>query len=433
MQRDRRPPNIELGSLGISRFQKPPSRLINGYGDAVWTGAAGTSQQSATSARLDIPEKSPDFGKASTLPDSFLAKLSAAQSVFTFRDFILLPGRSAVEPRRIDLSSRLTRKIKLKVPLVSSPMDTVTEWKLALEMARLGGAGAIHRNMPIQDQVDQVRKVKTAREEVLSRDDRGRPLVGASVSPLDQQRCIALDRVVDFLVADVAHFHTSMVIEASRKVIPHLGSEFIVGNVGTRNAAFDILDELPRVDAFRAGIGSGSICITSEVTRVGAPTLFAVAEVATALRERKLDLPVIADGGIRGPGDAALAFAAGASTAMLGSLLAGTEEAPSQLVVRRGKRFKTHRGMASAAARKVRFAVDRYSVPAKGLDEGVESYVPYVGSAEGVVRMMENGLRAAFGYAGAGSMEDMWRKAAFGSVSAVGAQELGAHSLEVKR
>ena len=118
---------------------------------------------------------------------------------------------------------------------------------------------------------------------------------------------------------------------------------------------------------------------------------------------------------------------------MLGSMLAGTEEAPSTTVVRGGRKYKTHRGMASAAARKVRFAIDRYSVPAKGLDEGVEAYVPYVGGAEGVVVMMENGLRAAFGYAGAGSMEDMWRKAAFGSVSAVGAQELGAHSLEVKR
>jgi IMP dehydrogenase/GMP reductase len=434
MQRESRLPNIEAGSRGISRLQKHRFRLINDYGDAVCTGAAARKgQQFATRASLDIPEKSPDFGKASTLPGSFLTKLNTAQSVFTFRDFILLPGRSAVEPGKIDLSSSLTRKIILKLPLVSSPMDTVTEWRLALEMAKLGGAGAIHRNMPVQDQVDQVKRVKASKTEVVSSDDRGRPLVGASVSPLDQERCRTLDRVVDFLVADVAHFHTSKVIEASRRVLPQLSSEFVVGNVGTRKATFDILDELPRVDAFRAGIGSGSICITSEVTRVGAPTLFAVAEVATALRDRKLNLPVIADGGIRGPGDAALAFAAGASTAMLGSLLAGTEEAPSRVVVIRGKRFKTHRGMASAAARKVRFAVDRYSVPAKGLDEGVEAYVPYVGSTEGVVSMMENGLRAAFGYAGAGSIKDMWRKASFGSVSAVGAQELGAHSLEAKR
>lgn len=366
------------------------------------------------------------------MSSSFLSKLKSAQSVFTFRDFILLPGRSEVEPGAIDLSSRLTKRIRLKIPLVSSPMDTVTEWKLALEMARLGGAGAIHRNMPIGTQAEQVKKVKAARGEAMSEDGRGRPLVGASVSPLDRERCLELDRVADFLVADIAHFHTSKVIKAAKDVLPDLSSDFVVGNVGTRKAVFDVLDELPRVDAFRAGIGSGSICITSEVTRVGAPTLFAVAEVASALEERRVDLPVIADGGIRGPGDAALAFGAGASVAMLGSMLAGTDEAPSKVLVRGGRKFKTHRGMASAAARRVRFAIDRYSVPAKGLDEGVEAYVPYVGSAEGVVAMMENGLRAAFGYAGAASVSDMWRKASFGSMSAVGVGELGAHSLEVK-
>jgi IMP dehydrogenase/GMP reductase len=367
------------------------------------------------------------------LSNSFISKLSSAQSVFTFRDFILLPGRSEVEPSGIDLSSNLTRRIRLKVPLVSSPMDTVTEWRLALEMARLGGAGTIHRNMPVQTQVEHVKRVKTSKVDTLSQDEEGRPLVGASVSPVDRERCKALDSVADFLVADVAHFHTSKMIEAARKVLPELSTDFIVGNVGTRDAVFDLVDELPRVDGFRAGIGSGSICITSEVTRVGAPTLFAVAEVASALSERGMDIPVIADGGVRGPGDAALAFGAGASTVMLGSMLAGTKEAPSKVIVRGGREVKTHRGMASAAARKVRFAIDRYSVPAKGLDEGVEAFVPYVGKAEGVVGMMENGLKAAFGYAGAKSIADMWKKASFGTVSAVGAGELGVHSLEVKR
>jgi IMP dehydrogenase len=382
---------------------------------------------------VDIPNTNPNIGKAFTLPGGFLSKLDSAKSVFTFRDFILLPGRSEVEPGAIELSSKLTRRIRLSVPLVSSPMDTVTEWRLALEMARLGGAGAIHRNMPVERQVEEVRKVKASNVEAKSVDDRGRPLVGASVSPLDRERCLALDRVADFLVADVAHFHNSKVMEAAKKVVPDLSADFVAGNVGTKQAAFDILDELPRVDGFRAGIGSGSICITSEVTRVGAPTLYAVAEVASALHERKAEVPVIADGGIRGPGDAALAFAAGASATMLGSMLAGTEEAPSRVVVRGGVRYKTHRGMASAAARRVRFAIDRYSVPAKGLDEGVEAFVPFVGRAEGVVANMENGLRAAFGYAGAASVSEMWSKASFGIVSPAGAQELGAHSREVKK
>ncbi|HUI23058.1 MAG TPA: IMP dehydrogenase [Nitrososphaerales archaeon] len=367
------------------------------------------------------------------MPTSFLTKLDSARDVFTFRDFILLPGRSEVEPGEINLSSRLTRRIKLALPLVSSPMDTVTEWKMALEMARLGGAGAIHRNMAVHDQVEQVLRVKNSKVRVVSSDDKGRPLVGASVSPLDGERCRELDRVADFLVADVAHFHTSKVISAAKKVLPDLSADFIAGNVGSRTAVDDIVDELPRVDGFRAGIGSGSMCITTEVTRAGAPTLFAVAEVAGGVEARKLDLPVIADGGIRGPGDAALAFAAGASVAMLGSMLAGTDESPSRTVRRNGQKFKIHRGMASAAARKARFAIDRYSVPAKGLEEGVEAFVPCVGSAERVVSGMENGLKAAFGYAGASGIQGMWKNATFGSVSAMGSAELGAHSFEVKR
>ena len=367
------------------------------------------------------------------MPSTFLEKLRAAPNVFTFRDFILLPGRSEAEPSEIDISSKLTKNIKVEVPLVSSPMDTVTEWRMALEMARVGGAGAIHRNMSKADQVEQVKKVKSARVVAKSNDAKGRPLVGASVSPMDSERCKALDRVADFLVADVAHFHNSKIMAAAKKILPDLSADFVAGNVGTRRSVFDILDELPRVEGFRAGIGSGSICITSEVTRVGAPTLFAVAEVASAVAERRLEVPVIADGGIRGPGDAALAFGAGASSAMMGSMLAGTYEAPSKLVVRKGRKYKTHRGMASAAARRVRFAIDRYSVPAKGLDEGVEAYVPYSGRAENVVGAMENGLRAAFGYAGARDVKDMWRTSKFGIMSQVGSAELGAHSLEVKR
>jgi len=367
------------------------------------------------------------------LPGSFVSKLDEAKSVFTFRDFILLPGRSKTEPGEINLSSRLTKNIKIEMPLVSSPMDTVTEWRLAVEMAKLGGAGVIHRNMTSEKQVDQVKKTKSSKAEARSRDDRGRPLVGAAVSPLDAERCKALDRVADFLVADVAHFHSSTVIAAARRLLPELSADFIAGNVGTREAVADITGELPRVEGFRAGIGSGSICITSEVTRVGAPTLFAVAEVASEVAERNLNIPVIADGGIRGPGDAALAFGAGASTVMLGSMLAGTKEAPSKMVVRNGRRFKVHRGMASAAARRVRFAIDRYAVPAKGFDEGVEAYVAYEGKVETVAATIANGLRAAFGYAGADCVTAMWSGARFGAITAIGSGELGAHSLEVKK
>lgn len=369
------------------------------------------------------------MARSKTLPTSFVRKLKNAQNVFTFRDFIMLPGRSEVEPRDIDLSTRLTRRITLQMPFVSSPMDTVTEWRMALELAKLGGAGVVHRNLTVEKQVAQLRKVKASRISSGSVDDHGKPIVGAAMSPLDPERCKALDRVADFLVTDVAHFHNSGILRAMTKVLPLLSREVVVGNIGTRRAVYDILAELPRVDGFRVGIGSGSVCITSEVTRVGAPTLFAVAEVATAVDELNQDIPVIADGGIRGAGDASLALATGASSVMLGSLLAGCDESPGKVFMQGGKKMKIHRGMASPAARRARYALDRYSLPAKGLDEGVEACVPYAGSAADVIGNLANGLKASFGYAGAKGIQDLWRVASFGLVSQAGSGELGVQSL----
>ena len=366
------------------------------------------------------------------MPPSFVNKLKDASQAYTFRDFILLPGRSEVEPRDIDLSTNLTKKIRLSLPFVSSPMDTVTEWRMAVELARIGGVGVIHRNMSTEDQVEQVKKAKVSKAETKTADEKGRPLVGASVSPLDTERCEALDKVADFLVADVAHFHNSNVLKTAAKLLPNLSRDFIAGNIGTGKAVRDIIAELPRVDGFRVGIGSGSVCITSEVTRVGAPTLFAVSEVATAVNDLGAGVPIIADGGIRGAGDASLALAAGASTVMLGSMLAGAEESPTSVVRKDGKKMKVHRGMASSAARSVRFALDRYSVPAKGLVEGVEAYVEYSGNVAETISRLENGLKASFGYSGAKNITDLWSVASFGYVSPQGTSELGVHSLTLK-
>ncbi len=361
------------------------------------------------------------------MPD-FASKLNSATKVFTFRDIILLPGRSEVEPKDIDLSTRITKRIVLSLPIVSSPMDTVTESAMAIQLAAIGGVGVVHRNMSAEDQVKQVKKVKSAKTEVRSSDTKGRPLVGAAVSPLDPERCKALDRVADFLVADVAHFHNSNVIKAAARLSQELSVELVLGNVGTRRAVYDIVEEMPSVDGFRAGMGSGSVCITSQVTGVGAPTIFAVSEVATAVSEPKADIPIIADGGIRGAGDASLSLAAGASCVMLGSLLAGCAESPGRVLHVDGQRVKVHRGMASAAAREVRFALDRYSLPAKGLDEGIEAYVPYAGKTKDVLGGVANGLRASFGYAGAKSVTDLWRVASFGVLSAAGSASLSSRS-----
>jgi IMP dehydrogenase len=478
------------------------------------------------------------------LPIDFYSKLTNASGVFTFRDFVLVPGRSDIEPSKVDLSIQLTRNVHLNLPLVSSPMDTVTEADLAIALARQGGIGIIHRNMAVEEQVENVKRVKRAEsfiirdvvtiapsqkisealdlmqsksisglpvvegrerlvgiltrrdvnfanpdnlvnevmtEEVIvappevtieeakkimnkkkveklpvvdavskkllglitikdvysrerfpiaARDSEGRLLVGAAISPFDLERAKALEKFVDILVSDVAHFHNSNVLEASRRLTKEVSAEFVAGNLGTFEAAKDTLNVLDNhVAGIRAGVGSGSICVTSEVTKAGAPTLFAVAQVAAALQEVGLEIPIIADGGIRSAGDGALALAAGASAVMMGNVFAGCTESPGGLIKIGGKYYKPYRGMGSMGSREKRFAIDRYNQPAKGIAEGVEGVVPYRGDVAAVVEEFAGGLRASFGYAGATSVKDLWVRAKFGAVSAAGLDEMRPHSI----
>ena len=477
------------------------------------------------------------------MPADFYSKLVNARGVYTFRDFVLLPGRSDIEPSNVDLAIKLTPRVSLKLPLVSSPMDTVTEADMAIALARQGGIGIIHRNMPIQEQVENAKKVKRAESFIIrdvftirsyqkvseaielmeknsisglpvvegedslvgiltrrdvnfadkndevrsvmtsevkvagpevtieeakhimhhhrveklpvvdkdkkllglitikdvysreknslaSRDSEGRLLVGAAVSPYDLERAKALEKYVDVLVSDVAHFHNVNVIEAAKQMTRQVDTEFIAGNIGTAEATKDAISALDgRISGIRAGVGSGSICVTSEVTKAGAPTLFAVAQIGEALSELGMSVPIIADGGIRAAGDAALALAAGASAVMMGNVFAGCTESPGGLIKIGGKYYKPYRGMGSASSRQKRFAMDRYNQPAKGIAEGVEGVVPYRGDVQTVVEEFVAGLRAAFGYAGAVSIKDLWDKARFGAVSAAGVDELRPHNI----
>ena len=477
------------------------------------------------------------------MPTDFYSKLVNARGVYTFRDFVLLPGRSDVEPSKVNLGVKLTPKVKLNLPLVSSPMDTVTEADMAIALARQGGIGIIHRNMSIEEQVENAKRVKRAesfiirdvvtirptqriseafdlmdsksisglpviegedllvgiltrrdvnfadknelvrsvmtsevkvagpdvtideakkimhqnrveklpvvdkdkrllglitikdvysreRYSLASRDQEGRLLVGAAVSPYDLERAKALEKYVDVLVSDVAHFHNVNIIEAAKKLTKEVDTEFIAGNIGTAEATKDVLSALDgRLSGIRAGVGSGSICVTSEVTKAGAPTLFAVAQIAETLAAENVRIPIIADGGIRAAGDATLALAAGASAVMMGNVFAGCTESPGGLIKIGGKYYKPYRGMGSTSSRQKRFALDRYNQPAKGIAEGVEGVVPYRGDVQTVVEEFTGGLRAAFGYSGAVSIDDLWDKARFGAVSAAGVDELRPHNI----
>jgi IMP dehydrogenase len=455
----------------------------------------------------------------------FREKLASAETLYTFDTVYLVPGRAEVEPSQVNLSTRFSRSVRLLIPVASSPMDTITGYEMAVAMALHGGVGVVHRNMPVEEQVEIVRRVKEsptvrlrpellrtgdscgyaleklrslgvrclptvdsegvfvgyacyhrlrgicgsgfepvgralvslssyrvgeagrARRDIVegrldsaaivdssgrllgtlllqdaleetspALDGEGRLVVAAAVSPFDLERAGKLDPYVDALVSDVAHFHNANVLRAARKLASSVSADFVAGNIGTYEAAVDTLTTLERVDGLRVGIAGGSICTTAEVGGAYAPTLWAVASVRDALEEHGAgDVPVIADGGIRSSGDAVKALAAGASSVMLGYMLAGTDEAEAPLIRVGDRLYKPYRGMASRGAMERRFAADRYARLVKRAEEGVEGLVPYRGSVSKVLRELVDGLRAGLGYAGARSIAELWEKARFGT------------------
>ncbi len=290
--------------------------------------------------------------------------------------------------------------------------------------------------LPIVDGEGRVRGLITMKDITLKgtypeavRDGEGRLICAAAISPFDLERARALDEYVDVIVTDVAHFHNRNCFEATKKVLREVSAEVVVGNIGTYEAAEDCLTKLEGVAGLRVGIGSGSICTTSVVTRAGAPTLYAVSQAADAVKEYGGDVPIIADGGLRNPGDIAVALGVGASCAMMGNVFAGTSESPGRLVAMEGRYYKEYYGMGSSKARKKRFVQDRYSQPSKTIAEGVEGWVPYRGSVSDIVAEYVGGLRAAMGYVGASTIQEMWEKARLALVTERGSEEIRAHDI----
>lgn len=290
--------------------------------------------------------------------------------------------------------------------------------------------------LPIVNKADELSGLITFKDILLrgkypeaARDENGQLLCAAAVSPFDLDRAKKLDEYADILVTDVSHFHNSNVFKATKKLMAEVSADLIVGNIGTYQAAEDAIAELDGVSGFRVGIGSGSICTTSEVTKAGAPTLFAAAQVSDAVAKYKADIPVIADGGIRTPGDIAIALAVGASAVMIGNLFARCSESPGTLITIGGRYYKQYRGMGSETARAKRYSLDRYSMPSKGVPEGVEGWVPYKGEVSIVLDELVSGLRASMGYAGAGNIHELWTKARLAALSPSGAEEARPHDI----
>ncbi len=472
----------------------------------------------------------------------FRSKFEDAEKALTFNDVLLLPGWTTVEPDQADVKTRVSRNIELNIPLVASPMDTVTEAEMAIALAREGAIGVLHRNCSAKEEVAMARSVKraealiirdvitvnpdntvdellrlmeehnikgfpvvenedrlvgivtwrdvrladsslkvkdvmtesvvtgsdeTSLEEAMKilhehrieklpiidenrrvkglitmkditlkgtyqdavRDEEGRLICAAAISPFDLPRAKALDRYVDILVLDVSHFHNSNCFDAAKEILREVEADVIVGNIGTYEAAEDVITKLDGVAGLRVGIGSGSICSTSVVTRAGAPTLYATSRVADAVKKYGADIPIIADGGIRNPGDIAVAMAVGASCAMMGNVFAGCRESPGRLVAMEGRYYKEYYGMGSERARKKRYAQDRYSQPSKSISEGVEGWVPYRGPVKDILGEFTGGLKAAMGYVGARTIPEMWEKARLALITERGAQEAAPHDI----
>ncbi|WP_049356012.1 IMP dehydrogenase [Haemophilus parainfluenzae] len=478
--------------------------------------------------------------------------LRIKQEALTFDDVLLVPAHSTVLPNTANLSTQLTKEIRLNIPMLSAAMDTVTETKLAISLAQEGGIGFIHKNMTIERQADRVRKVKkfesgivsepvtvspdltlaalaemvkkngfagypvvdaennligiitgrdtrfvkdlsktvsqlmtkkedlvtvkegASRETILElmhknrvekvlvvddafklkgmitvkdfqkaeqkpnacKDEFGRLRVGAAVGagPGNEERIDALVKAgVDVLLIDSSHGHSEGVLQRVRETrakYPNL--PIVAGNVATAEGAIALADA--GASAVKVGIGPGSICTTRIVTGVGVPQITAIADAAAALKDR--DIPVIADGGIRFSGDIAKAIAAGASCVMVGSMFAGTEEAPGEIELYQGRAFKSYRGMGSLGAM-AKGSSDRYfqsdNAADKLVPEGIEGRIPYKGYLKEIIHQQMGGLRSCMGLTGCATIEELRTKAEFVRISGAGIKESHVHDVTITK
>ncbi len=362
----------------------------------------------------------------------------------TFDDVLLLPGYSDFSRSQINLSTNLTRKIKLSIPFVSAPMDTVTEAKLAAALAKLGGIGIIHRNLTIGDQAREVEKVK-----------KQRLLVGAAigVSKGFEKRAEALVKAgADVIVVDSAHGFSKGVIEATRYIRKHFPKvEVISGNIATADGAKALIEA--GADGLRVGMGPGAICTTRIISGMGVPQITAISE--TSKIAKKANVPIIADGGIKFSGDTIKALAAGASSIMMGSFFASASESPGKIVIlkrdqvpnrflsifnQRNEKhpFKEYRGMGSSSAMKkgarVKSEGEFHNKDYKDkvlIAEGVEGLVPVKGTVKELIEQAVGGIKSGMYYIGAKDIRELWDKAQFIKITQASLTESHPHSILV--
>ena len=347
------------------------------------------------------------------------------KEALTFDDVTLAPKYSDILPSEVDTSIILSKFLKLKIPLLTSAMDTITESKMAIAIAKAGGIGIIHRNLNIKKQVEEIKKVKKQKLLVGA-------AVGAGSNELARAKAI-LKEGINMIVVDTAHGHTKKVSEMIKFIKKEKNSKtaLCAGNIATAEAA-RYLDKLG-VDIIKVGIGPGSICTTRLVAGIGVPQLTAILNVRNAIKKSKVK--IISDGGIKYSGDLAKAFAAGADAVMIGSLFAGTDETPGKLIKKNGKLFKSFRGMGSVGAMN-KGSADRYFQSkqkdnSKYVPEGVEGLAKYKGKVDKVIFKLVGGLRSSMGYLGSKQIKYLRKKPQFIKITKAGFYESMVHNVDI--
>ena len=347
------------------------------------------------------------------------------KEALTFDDVTLAPKYSEILPSEVNTSVNLTKNLKLKIPLLSSAMDTVTESNMAIAIGKAGGIGVIHRNLDIQKQILEIKKVKKQKLLVGA-------AVGASIAEFDRAKAI-LKEGVDLIVVDTAHGHTKKVGEIVKyiKKIKSKKVALCAGNIATPEAA-KFLIKLG-VDIIKVGIGPGSICTTRLVAGIGVPQLSAILSVRNGLKNK--NVKIISDGGIKYSGDLAKAFAAGADAVMIGSLFAGTDETPGKIIKKNGKLFKSFRGMGSVGAMN-KGSADRYFQSkqkdiSKYVPEGVEGLAKYKGKVGDIIYKLIGGLRSSMGYLGSKQIKYLRKNPQFVKITKAGFYESMVHNVDI--
>ena len=350
--------------------------------------------------------------------------MGSIKEALTFDDVLMLPRYSNILPADTNISLSLSNKINLKVPFLSSAMDTVTESKMAIAIAKAGGIGIIHRNLKIKNQSNEIKKVKR-------KDYFVGAAIGTNKEDLERARSLS-DSGVDLIVIDTAHGHSAKVLKTLSK-IKKINSKIsiCVGNIATGEAAKKLYNS--GADIIKVGIGPGSICTTRMVAGIGVPQISAIMEVKKALNKK--EIKIISDGGIKFSGDIAKAIAAGADAIMMGSIFAGTDESPGKKFKINGKSFKQYRGMGSIGAMSSgsanRYFQKNYKDKSKFVPEGVEGRVEYKGSVSKIIYQLQGGLRSSMGYIGAKNLNELKRKAKFIKITKAGFYESMVHSVEM--